>query len=84
MSFELQSRDDVHYWSIVVFVICLFAYFIADVCLDLYKMTLDTIFLCFSEDCKHNNGRDKPYFMSNEFVRFLTNANELLKVYAKK
>ena len=28
------------------------------------KMTIDTIFMCFCEDCDHNDGIEKPYFMS--------------------
>ncbi len=28
---------------------------------------LDTIFLCFCEDCEKNDGVDKPYFMSKVF-----------------
>lgn len=27
-------------------------------------MTIDTLFLCFCEDCEINDGIDKPYFMS--------------------
>ena len=27
-------------------------------------MTIDTIFMCFCEDCDHNDGIEKPYFMS--------------------
>lgn len=31
-------------------------------------MTIDTIFLCFCEDCEENNGVDKPYFMSRKLM----------------
>ena len=55
----------------MLLVIVIFSYFIADVFLDLYKMTIDTIFLCFAEDSKHNNGKDKPYFMSDEFKQYM-------------
>ena len=27
-------------------------------------MTIDTLFLCFCEDCELNDGIEKPYFMS--------------------
>ncbi len=35
-------------------------------------MTIDTIFLCFCEDSKHNNGKDKPYFMSDAFMKYMS------------
>eukprot|EP00042_Codosiga_hollandica_P038302 m.310639 g.310639 ORF g.310639 m.310639 type:complete len:659 (+) comp55355_c0_seq1:221-2197(+) len=68
----LQSKDDVHFWSLIVLVIGIFAYFIAELFLGIYKMTIDTIFLCFAEDCKHNNGLDRPYFMHANFYKFLS------------
>ncbi len=58
--------------------VCIFAYLIADVFLDLYKMTIDTIFLCFAEDCKHNNGKDKAYFMSIELFAYMINSSSSL------
>jgi len=27
-------------------------------------MAIDTIFLCFCEDCEQNDGLNRPYFMS--------------------
>ena len=27
-------------------------------------MTIDTVFICFCEDCERNDGIMKPYFMS--------------------
>jgi len=32
------------------------------------QMVIDTIFLCFCEDMKLNNGVDKPYFMNHELM----------------
>jgi hypothetical protein len=32
---------------------------------------LDTIFLCFCEDCEKNDGVDKPYFMSKVFFNYI-------------
>ena len=34
-------------------------------------MVIDTIFLCFAEDSKHNNGKDRPYFMSDALLKFM-------------
>jgi len=32
--------------------------------LDTLQMIIDTIFLCFCEDCEKNDGISRPYFMS--------------------
>ncbi len=71
----LQEKDETNFYILVVFVICMFAYFIADAFLALYKMAIDTIFLCFAEDTKHNNGKDKPYYMSDAFMKFMNKAS---------
>ena len=42
----------------------LFAFVIAHCFLNVYSMAIDTIFLCFCEDCEKNDGVTKPYFMS--------------------
>eukprot|EP00045_Choanoeca_perplexa_P009111 m.85985 g.85985 ORF g.85985 m.85985 type:complete len:648 (+) comp14756_c0_seq1:48-1991(+) len=66
---------DLHYWGVVVFFVCFVAWFIADLFLEVYDMTIDTIFICWAEDSDHNNGQeDKPYFMSNNLLKFM-NAN---------
>ena len=42
----------------------LFAYLIAHTFIGVYSMAIDTIFLCFCEDCSRNDGINKPYYMS--------------------
>ena len=32
------------------------------------QITIDTIFLCFCEDCERNDGQDKPYYMSKDLM----------------
>ena len=34
----------------------------------LFQITIDTIFLCFCEDCERNDGVTKPYFMSKNLM----------------
>jgi len=36
-------------------------------------MTVDTIFICFCEDCEENNGMDRPYFMSARLMEAMQN-----------
>jgi solute carrier family 44 protein 1 (choline transporter-like protein) len=31
-------------------------------------MTIDTIFMCFCEDCERNDGVNSPYFMSKDLM----------------
>ena len=47
-------------------------YYIAEVFFDLYKMAVDTIFLCFCEDSTHNDGKGNPYFMSDNLLKFMS------------
>lgn len=44
-------------------------------------MAIDTIFLCFCEDCEQNDGISKPYYMSRGLmVRTLGLINKLKKL----
>lgn len=43
-------------------------------------MTIDTIFLCFCEDCEINNGISRPYYMSRDLMRFIENSKRTLMV----
>jgi len=49
--------EDLNYFGAVVLVCCVIAYLIADQFLNVYDMAVDTIFLCFAEDEKRNNGK---------------------------
>eukprot|EP00054_Salpingoeca_dolichothecata_P026510 m.189895 g.189895 ORF g.189895 m.189895 type:complete len:667 (+) comp25677_c0_seq7:74-2074(+) len=67
----LRDDDELHYYGLVLLVIIVFSYLIADTFFDVYKMGIDTIFLCFLEDCKRNNGKDKPYYMSDRLLKLM-------------
>ncbi|CAG7662769.1 unnamed protein product [Allacma fusca] len=47
------------------------AYFISHCFISIYEMTVDTIFICFCEDTKMNDGDLKPYFMSKGLMEFI-------------
>eukprot|EP00054_Salpingoeca_dolichothecata_P014314 m.80628 g.80628 ORF g.80628 m.80628 type:complete len:645 (+) comp20931_c1_seq1:81-2015(+) len=71
-----RSMDNVHYVAIPVFLVCVFAYFIANVFFSVFEMVIDTLFLCFCEDSERNDGSmDKPYFMSDNLMRFMDRSN---------
>ena len=44
-------------------------------------MTIDTIFLCFCEDCAQNDGISKPYFMSRGLMTFVENSKKVMDIY---
>lgn len=39
--------------------------------MTVYEMTLDTIFVCFCEDCEENDGMERPYFMSKGLMEVM-------------
>ncbi|KAI5697866.1 hypothetical protein M8J75_016608 [Diaphorina citri] len=43
-------------------------------------MVIDTIFLCFCEDCELNDGEAKPYFMSAGLMEFVEDSKRELRV----
>lgn len=46
-------------------------------------MTVDTIFLCFCEDCEQNDGITRPYFMSRGLMEFVQNSKKALTINEK-
>jgi len=54
---DKELDEDLHYWGVVVFFVCFVAWVIADLFLEVYDMTIDTIFICWAEDSEHNNGQ---------------------------
>ena len=47
------------YPSLVVATICVFAYFLASTFINLYKMVIDTLVICFCEDASNN--KEQPF-----------------------
>ncbi|XP_063245014.1 choline transporter-like protein 1 isoform X2 [Bacillus rossius redtenbacheri] len=46
-------------------------------------MTIDTIFLCFCEDCEENDGISRPYYMSRGLMEFVQNSKKVLGVESR-
>lgn len=42
-------------------------------------MTIDTIFICFCEDCELNDGISKPYYMSRGLMEFVQNSKKAIE-----
>ncbi|XP_074595594.1 choline transporter-like 2 isoform X2 [Brevipalpus obovatus] len=74
---ELIESPDLNYLWVPVVAICLGTYFIASSFFTVYDMAVDTIFLCFLEDCERNDGSAaRPYYMSKELMKILQFKNE--------
>lgn len=52
--------------------ICVFAYFIAAVFVNVYVMVIESIMICFCEDHARHDGVNKPYFMTDRLARLLS------------
>lgn len=64
--------DTLQFDVVPTIVMVIFAYAVAILFFDVYDMAIDTIFLCFLEDIKMNDGSaEKPYFMSDSLKGIL-------------
>lgn len=70
----------VQHLNVPLTILALVAYFIAHCFFTVYEMVIDTIFLCFCEDCELNDGEGKPYFMSAGLMEFVEDSNRELRV----
>lgn len=41
-------------------------------------MIIDTIFICFCEDCERNDGLTSPYYMSTGLMDFVEKSKQFL------
>lgn len=51
-----QPNTSLHYWALVVLAVCIVSWFISDIFIGVYDMTVDTLFICFAEDSERNDG----------------------------
>jgi choline transporter-like protein 2/4/5 len=74
---ELIDMPVLNYTWIPIVAICFGTYLVASSFFNVYDMAVDTIFLCFLEDCERNDGTpSKPYFMSKELMDILQYKNK--------
>ncbi|XP_044728257.1 choline transporter-like 2 [Chrysoperla carnea] len=72
-----NEPSELHYSIVPVILIGLGTYFIASVFFSVYGMAVDTLFMCFLEDCERNDGSaEKPYYMSRELMKILGKKNK--------
>jgi len=64
----LQGDDAVELKGLVVFVLALTAWFIADAFAGIFSTTADTLLLVFAEDCAQTTG---PHYASDELMKYV-------------
>ncbi|KAL1128814.1 hypothetical protein AAG570_013348 [Ranatra chinensis] len=60
----LDNKEGILHMWIPLTLVGIFAYLVSHCFITVYEMVIDTIFLCFCEDCEINDGVNKPYFMN--------------------
>lgn len=81
LSGEIVTLDSylpaMNYYLTPVIIITIGTFFIATAFFSVYAMAVDTLFLCFLEDCERNDGSsEKPYYMSKDLMKILEKKNK--------
>lgn len=80
----LATRSDVIYPWLPITLSCIIAFIIASCLIGVYELCIDTIFICFCEDCERNDGVEKPYYMSTGLLKFVTGAHSAKNIEVKR
>ncbi|XP_064605930.1 choline transporter-like protein 1 [Liolophura sinensis] len=79
----LKDRPDVSMIAIPIALVACFTFAISHCFIGVYEMVIDTIFICFCEDCEQNDGDTKPYYMSKGLMKYM-NASKKMELGRKK
>ncbi|XP_029175076.1 choline transporter-like protein 1 isoform X2 [Nylanderia fulva] len=75
----MQKKEGLNHPWIPITLAGIFAFLVAHCFISIYEMIIDTIFLCFCEDCEKNDGISRPYFMSRGLMEFVENSKKALR-----
>ncbi|XP_067207426.1 choline transporter-like protein 1 isoform X2 [Linepithema humile] len=75
----MQKKEGLNHPWVPITLAGIFAFLVAHCFISIYEMIIDTIFLCFCEDCEKNDGISRPYFMSRGLMEFVENSKKALK-----
>ncbi|CAH1976482.1 unnamed protein product [Acanthoscelides obtectus] len=76
----MRAIDGVQHIWVPITLAGIFAYFVAHCFITVFEMIIDTIFLCFCEDCEKNDGVTRPYCMSRGLMEFVQNSGKALNI----
>lgn len=72
-----SNRNNLNYYLAPVIIITIGAYAISSAFFGVYEMAINTVFLCFLEDCeRHDGSQQKPYYMSKKLMKILGKKNK--------
>lgn len=76
----LENKPGILHLWVPLTVIGVFSYFVAHCFISVYEMVIDTIFMCFCEDCNLNDGVTQEYYMSKELMDFVESSQKVLRI----
>lgn len=76
----LENKPGILHLWVPLTVVGIFAYFVAHCFISVYEMVIDTIFMCFCEDCNLNDGVTQEYYMSKELMDFVESSQKVLRI----
>ncbi|XP_011067500.1 PREDICTED: choline transporter-like protein 1 isoform X3 [Acromyrmex echinatior] len=76
---QVQKKEGLNHPWIPITLAGIFAFLVSHCFISIYEMIIDTIFICFCEDCEKNDGINRPYFMSRGLMEFVENSKKALK-----
>ncbi|XP_066258139.1 choline transporter-like 2 isoform X2 [Euwallacea similis] len=71
-----MDNSKLNFGYVPVVAVMIVTYLIATLFFNVYSMAVDTLFLCFLEDCESNDGKSKPYFMSRNLMKIFGKRNK--------
>lgn len=75
--YEVTRGERLNYNYVPAVILSVATYLICTIFFNVYSMAVDTLFLCFLEDCERNDGSpEKPYFMSKNLMKILGKRNK--------
>lgn len=75
----IQKKEGLHHPWVPIALAGLLAFLVSHCFISIYEMIIDSIFLCFCEDCAKNDGISRPYFMSRGLMEFVENSKKALR-----
>ncbi|XP_070497911.1 choline transporter-like protein 1 [Chironomus tepperi] len=76
IGYELMNKPEIKLIFVPMLIAIIFAFLIAHCFVSVFEMTVDTIFICFCEDCEENDGDSKPYYMSEGLMKIMSELKE--------
>ncbi|KAK2586916.1 hypothetical protein KPH14_009848 [Odynerus spinipes] len=75
----IQKKEGLQHPWVPIALAGLLAFLVSHCFISIYEMIIDSIFLCFCEDCAKNDGFSRPYFMSRGLMEFVENSKKALR-----